>query len=195
MSLALDFQLRVEERGEDRVVVSVLLAPNDPVTQIDGVSLQIHSKTGDPMSARMLLPISGALHQPMRSTLTLHAEGPIPLGCRVVGTAWRGSDQREASIPTDPFTELEVHMRARRRILPTEIPEVLERLLPEDRQRIAADFPWIDEPRIPPEVAGALTVVDNEASPEDSLDELADDLGLDEEVSDWLRDLLEEDDG
>jgi hypothetical protein len=193
MSLALALELRVEERREDRVVVSVLLAPATGPARLDGVALQLHTRTGEPLGAQVLLPIAGALHQPMVSTVELRAGVPIPLGCRVVGTAWHGQDQREAMIPTDPFTELEVHMRARRRILPSEDSEVLERLLDEDRVRIARDFPWVDEPRIPREPAAELTVVDHQ-DPEDEsyIDDIVDDLGLDGESSAWLKDLLQE---
>jgi hypothetical protein len=119
----------------------------------------------------------------------------IPLGSKVVGTAWHGAEQREAILPTDPFTELEVHMRARRRIVPPERDSVeLEHLIPEERAIVAKDFPWVDEPRLPVAVA-ELTVVDNDEPVDDAeyFDELVENLGLDAESSEWLRELLDED--
>lgn len=202
MALSLAFELRVEERGEHRVVVSVLLAPGradgDVGARIDGVVLELMSRTNEPLGVRMVLPIAGELRQPMLSTVELKMDGPIPLGCRVVGTAWHGADQREASIPTDPFTELEVHMQARRRILAADAGRELERVSPEERARIAKDFPWIDTPRLPV-VAGNLVVdedadlLDADDDGVDGIDDLVGTLGLDEESTEWLKELLNED--
>lgn len=191
MALKLSFELRLEERCGDRVVVSVLLAPSDGKAVLDGVALQLFGRDGEPIGVRMLLPIAGELHHPMLSTLELKVEGEIPAGARVVGTAWRGAEQREATLPTDPFTELEVHLRARRRLGPVEGDLELERLTPEERARLARDFPWVDEPRLP-KAAGELTVVEHEG--EDLMDELVENLGLDEENAEWLKALLDEED-
>lgn len=194
MSLALKFELNIEERGTERVTVSVLLAPEGEPVEIEGVALQLLSRVGDPLSVRMLLPISGTLRQPMLSTVELKGTESIPQGSKVTATAWRGTEQREVSVPTDPFTELEVHMRARRRI--TGLLDVdLEPLSEGERAVIARDFPWIDEPLVPPP-AGELTVVESEsvADEDASLDDLVDNLGLDPESSEWLRELLDEDD-
>lgn len=193
MALSLDFELRLEDRCGDRVVVSVLLAPTGGPVRIDGVALQLHTRTGETLGVRMLLPISGELHQPMLSTLELRAD-EVPLGSRVVGTAWYGSEQREAVVPTDPSTGLEVHLRARTRVLSDEGDRVLERPTPAERARLARDYPWIDEPRVPVAVA-ELQVVENEEPVDDeqALDDLVDELGLDEESSDWLKELLAED--
>ena len=190
MSLELAFELRMEERGKDRVVASVLLAPQGSSVRIDGVALQLFTREGEALGSRMLLPISGSLSHPMLSTVELKAED-IPSGSRVVGTAWCGTDQIDTQLPTDPFTELEMHMRARRRITTDSAELDLDRLEPEERATIARDFPWIDEPRLPVATA-ELTVVENE--PDEPLDTFVDTLGLDEESSEWLKDLLEEND-
>lgn len=192
MSLALKFELRVEERGTDRITVSVLLAPDPGPTTLEGVALQLFNRTGEAVGVRMLLPIAGELHHPMLSTVELKVPEGIALGSKVVATAWLGAEQREALVPTDPFTELEVHMRARRRIAAMGSSIELERLIPEERELFARDFPWIDEPRLP-QIAGELTVVEHEEAEED-LDDLVDNLGLDPESSEWLRELLDEDD-
>jgi hypothetical protein len=192
VSLALKFELRIEERGTDRITVSVLLAPDPGPITLDGVALQLFTRTGEAQGVRMLLPIAGELHHAMLSTVELKSPDGIALGSKVVATAWLGAEQREASVPTDPFTELEVHMRARRRILVASSDSELERLIPEERALFARDFPWIDEPRLPV-IAGELTVVESEEPPEEEyLDDLVDNLGLDPESSEWLKELLEE---
>lgn len=194
MPLALSFDLRLEERSARRVVVSVLLAPEgDARVRIEGVSLQLQSRTGEPLGVQMVLPIAGELGHPMMSTVELRLDEDIPQSSRVVGTAWHGAEQREASLPTDPFTELEVHMRARRRIASGFDEVDLELVLPEERQRIARDFPWVVEPLLPPETP-QLTVVDgDEATVDEALEEVVDDLGLDAESAVWLKELLQED--
>ena len=192
MALALTFELRLEERNPDLVLVSVLLAPTSRSARIDGVALQLFTRQGEALSSRMLLPISGRLSQPMLSTLELHAQTDvIPQGCVVHGTAWRGKEQLETRIPTDPFTELELHMRGRRRIDPEEGERVLGLLELEEREKIARDFPWIDEARIPTP-AGALQVVDHEEEEEEALDEAIEELGIDAESAEWLKGLMED---
>jgi hypothetical protein len=192
MSLDLAFELRLEERGVNRVVVSVLLAPEAAAVRIDGVALQLFTRTGEALGVRLVLPISGELRHPMLSTVELKAD-EIPVGSRVVGTAWHGPEQKDAQLPTDPFTELEMHMRARRRIVCADPDPDIERLTPEERTKVARDFPWIDEPRVPIALA-ELTVVENEGSEEELLDDLVDNLGLDPESSEWLKELLDEED-
>lgn len=193
--LALNFELRLEERSEARALVSVLLAPSEASTLIEGVALQLVAPGGEPLSPRVLLPIAGELQHPMLSTLELIAHTElIPQGSRIVGTAWAGTEQIEAAIPTDPFTELEVHMRARRRIDPDEDDRRLLRLSAEERAVIALDFPWIDEPRVPVGI-GELGVVEGEPSAEEALDEFLDEMGIDEDSAEWLKELLEEEEG
>ena len=191
MALVLAFELRLEERCADRVVVSVLLAPSGGAPRIDGVALQMITRTGEPIGVRMLLPISGELHQPMLSTVELKSPGGIPAGTRVVGTAWQGAETREAVIPTDPFTELEVHMRARRRLGALAGSQELEPLTTGERAVIAKDFPWVEEPRIPVAI-GELSIVESEdtAGP---IEDLVENLGLDEDNAEWLKELLAED--
>ena len=197
VALLLDFELRLEERCADRVVVSVLLAPRgDVAVHIDGVALHLERRDGERIGTERVLPISGDLRHPMLSTLELKLdEGELPTGSRVVGIAWDGAEQNEALLPTDPYTELEVHLRARRRIRPEDEGETceLQKLSYRERARLARDHPWINEPRLP-RAAPALTVVDHEemAEPANEIDDLIDDLGLDADASDWLKDLLSE---
>lgn len=193
MALNLDFELSLEERSNEQVVVSVALAPITEPVVVEGVALQWKTGSGEPISARLLLPIAGTVSQPMVSSVVLHAFRPIEPGCRVVATAWSGTAQLESSIPTDPFTELEVHVRARKLVGAGLGDADLEPLPHVERQRLAVRFPWIDEPRIP-KVAGELGVVDSTPSTDELVNEVAEDFELDEESAAWLKELLDEDD-
>ena len=196
MSMGLEFDVRLEERRSESVVVSVWLDPLGDLSHIDGVSLQIVGPQGERVSARMVLPIAGQLQQTMVSTLELRpledGPGEIPQGSRVVGVVWRDTEQLEASIPTHPFTQLQAHVRALRRAALRPEDETLEPLSPAERADLAALFPWVNEPRIPHH-AGELEVVENEPSDEEAFDELVEDLGIDEESAAWLKDLMDED--
>jgi len=182
----------MEERASNRIVVSVLLAPIGPDVRLDGVSLQLQGRQGEALSARMVLPIAGALTQPMLSTLELRPTiEELPAGARVVGTVWQGNDQREASLPTDPSTAFERHVRARCRVQPEDpedAPELV--MLPAaQRARLTAIYPWISEPRVS-RSSGELAVVENED--DIGVDEVMDELGIDAESAEWLKDLLAE---
>lgn len=198
MALRLRFDLRLQSRQPESVVVSVVLEPLGDPAQLEGVSLQILGSRGETVSARMVLPISGALAHPMVSTLELRAlDDTIPPRCRVVGTAWNAQDTLEASIPTDPFTELQSYVQGLRRVgMDGEAEPLaeLERLAPEERERVAELYPWVEQPRVPKATA-QLTVVDHEPSDEEALDSLLDELGIDEESADWLKGLMDEPEG
>ena len=62
-----------------------------------------------------------------------------------------------------------------------------------ERKRLALELPWIDHPRLP-RVAGELEVVEHAdmLDEQEAIDEFVADLGLDEEGSAWLKDLLTE---
>ena len=186
MALPLDFSLRLEDRGGQRVLVSALLAPTEGVVRLDGVALQVFNRQGDALGVRLLLPIAGELHQAMLSTVELKCR-EIPQGSRVVGTAWWGLEQREAVLPTDPFTELEQHVRARKRLGTFADATDLDVVEGEERLRLARIYPWVQEPRVPV-TTPALEVVE----PEEDVDDLVDHLGLDEDSTEWLKDLLSE---
>lgn len=193
MALDLDFELRLEERANEQVVVSVALAPREHPVVIEGVALQWATAEGEPISARLLLPIAGTVSQPMVSSVVLHAFRAIEPGCRVRATAWFGTTQVESSIPTDPFTELEEHVRARKRVSPDEGEREPRRLEPVERARLSARYPWVDEPRINKAV-GELAVVESTPSTDAVVDEVAEEFELDEESATWLRELLAEED-
>jgi len=196
MSLGLDLELRLEEREPHRVFVSVLLAPRDGAeARVDGVALQLQAPDGEAVGPRMLLPIAGAVRSLILSTIELRTLGDeLPQGSRVVGTAWREAEQVEVTIPTDPGTAFEAHVRGHQRAASRDVRRYLEPLLADERAVFSALYPWIDEPMVPPEPAGELEVVDHEPDSDEIVDDLAEEIGLDAESAEWLKDLLDEPD-
>ena len=196
MPLDIDIDLRLDERSDAKVALTVLLAPTRGPARVEGVALQVF--LGDePVGPRTLLPIAGTLAAPMLTSIELGAHGdePIPAGARVVATAWSGTDQREVIVPTDPGTAFEAHVRG---LGPLGDPRVdpareLEPLEGDERRRFTAHFPWMDLPRIPRGVKGQLEVVDAVPTPRETAADAADAFGLDDETASWLNDLLHED--
>jgi len=193
MPLNLEFQLRLEERGSKRVVVSVVLAPMSEPVLIEGVALQWKTIDGEPVSAQLVLPIAGTVAQPMVSSVVINAFRPIEPGCRVVATAWAGTSQVESSIPTDPFTQLEVHARGHKVVNPDEGEREPSVLADVERSRLAEVYPWVNEPRVP-KIAGELGVVDSTPSDDALVVEMVEDYDLDDDAAAWLKDLLQDDD-
>lgn len=187
------FELHLEDRQPDRVIVSVRLAPRRSPMRVDGVAIELFSRKRESLSPRVMLPITGDLvgEIVVRAEIRAH-QPPLPAGATIVGTAWWDTDQVRTLCPADPWTELEAHMRGRRCVASRAFADDgwLCTLEPEERRTLAARFPWIDHPRDPcpgfeaDEPLDALDVVD----------EISEELGLDEANTAWLRELLEEDD-
>jgi len=194
MGLDLDVELSLEERLEDSVIVSVFLSPTDGATPLDGVALRLRDRHGEGLGPRVLLPISGTLGRVMRTTVALETEDgeDIPTGASVQVVAWHGHEQREALMPTDPMTALEVHVRGTTAWVLHDGDRMLEPLLPEERAVWAEEYPWIDEPRVPPVAKAELGVVDHEPDTDEEVDAFAEEMGLDEESAEWLKDLMSE---
>lgn len=206
MPLRLRFDLRLETRQPDCVVVSVVLEPirgelhegEEHYPNLEGVSLQILGPRGGTVSARTVLPIAGELSHAMVSTLQLRPlDDTIPQRSRVVGVAWGPEGQLEATIPTDLYTQLQAHVKALHRVpLGVDDEDDDERALallePEERDRVAVHYPWVEEPRVPSSVA-QLTVVDHEPSEQEAFDSMLADLGIDDESAEWLKGLMDED--
>ncbi len=193
MALELDVELSLEERLDDSVIVSVFLSPTSGPTAVEGVALRLLDRDGNGLGPRVLLPIAGTLAQVMRTTVALEPEdGELPSGASVEVVAWHEQEQREASIPTDPMTAFEVHVRGTTCWVLSDGGRDLEPLLPEERARLAQDYPWIDEPRLRPTPVAELQVVDHEPSHDEAVDAFAEEMGLDEASAEWLRDLLDE---
>lgn len=196
MPLDLDLQLRLDARCDDAVSVTVLLVPARGPATLEGVALQLYS--GDEaIGPRTLLPIAGTLRAPVLTAVELHAHDAddIPRGSRVVATAWHGTSQRETTIPTDPGTAFEAHVRGLVLVgdLRVDVARELDPLSPEERREVATLFPWIEHPRVPRGGAGQLEVVDAVPPVDEQVAEVADALGLDEETASWLGELLAED--
>ena len=187
------FDLRLVLQHSDHVVVSAVLEPSQEGTLIDSVALQMVGSKGEAVSAKMVLPISGQLKQSMTFTLEMRPlDGDIPVGSRVVAVAWIDREPLQAWVPTHPYTQLHAHLSALQRLDPNEGERQLEPLSPEERERLAEEHPWVNEPRMP--VAhGLLEVVEHEPDEDEALDDLVGDLGLDADSAEWLKDLMTED--
>ncbi len=192
MPLDLHFELRLEERQSDRVFVSVVLAPAGPSgASVDGVSVQMQDRGGEPLGARLVLPLSGAVVQPLITTVEVRSRGAVPPGARVVGVAWRGPDQLEADCPCDPGTELEVHMRGRKVIGIPKDDGRIRGLDPEEREVLAALMPWLNEPRVV--ATEPIAVLDSPAPDVDEVvGDVADQFDLSDEDAALLKELLGE---
>jgi hypothetical protein len=191
--VSLSFELRLEERLEDRVIVSVLLSPCGGPASVDGVAVELFSRDHESLSPRMLLPISGALYGPIAVKVELRSGRPIPAGAVVAGTAWWPTDSQCATVPADPYTELEAHMRGKRAVSCRMTEEELVSLDRRERGRLAVLFPWID--RKPLCAKRAAAAIDEPLDVQDAVDDISEELGLDEENTRWLRELLQEEDG
>lgn len=193
------FELQLEERRADRVVVSVLLGPGpDGPAAVDGVAVMLVGRSGETLSHRLLLPIAGTLAQGLVTTVELRSLGPLPPGARIMGAAWRGPEQWDASCPADPGTQMEAHMRGRVVLRPSREGgrdrRELEGLSCSERSALAVAFPWV-APCAPPAPSDPTVMESEDTAPcldPEDLRAYCEGLGLDEEDTDWLESLLEE---
>lgn len=188
--MQVDLELSLDERREDRVLVSLWLTPQVPEAAVDSVSLQLVCPKGTELCPRTLLPLSGRVTGPVALSVELRGEQALPLGSQVVATAWVDGEPLRAHCPADPSTDLRGHLVGARLGMEA-VDADLVTLTPLDdagRAHLEARWPWVAEPTAPPEVAGVLEAEEDPLSAED----LAADLGLDEEDAAWLRDLLDE---
>ncbi len=175
-----DFQLCLDEREDARVFATVILVPDCPLT-LDGVAVQLFDADGESLSSKLLLPVSGDLVGPVSSRVQLRSSsGEIPVGSQVIATAWWDGGQMQASRCTDPGTTLQAHALAEMVIAQTD-EEVLLDVLPEERERMMALFPWMVRPP-------STKALEHEQSAED----LSEDMGLDGDDAEWLKDLMNE---
>lgn len=187
------FELRLEERRADRVYVAVVLAPaSSGPAAIDGVAVQLFQRGGEPLGARLLLPIAGSLTAPMVTTVEVRASGGlVPTGSRVVGTVWNRTGQVEATCPADMWTELETHVRGSRRVQPRSDGD-LRALLPQERARLNACFPWLGR-QVEAPFDGVIEPEQTALEEDQALDALCAEYGLGGEDADFLKELLTED--
>jgi hypothetical protein len=191
--MALTFTLELTERADDRVHLAAAIEPAATPAVVEGVAVQLVGRKNEPLSPRLLLPISGTLTGPMVVASELRAvEGVIPTGARVVGTAWGADFTLEASCPADRWTELAAHVRGE----PSagQITRAVT-LLPIDgevRNQLLTKLPWLAEtPWQDAEEEVPLEAVSAPVTPEDVAEQFAG-LSLSPEDADFLRELLEE---
>ena len=184
MSVSLD--LHLEDRQADRVWVSVRVAPDGEPRRVDGVALQLCARDGEALGPRLLLPICGCLESPIVTRVELKAAA-IPRDGQVVAIAWWGQEQIEARCPADVGTGLEGHMRGHRQLpLATRID--VAPLAPDERAVFVRRMPWVAAPMIPFDPRGIEPLESEPTS-----DQICEELGLDGEDAEWLKDLLDED--
>lgn len=189
MAVEVTFELRLEERCNDRVYAAVLLAPTGSAVAIEGVSVQIFHRNGDAAGPRLLLPIAGTLTQPIVTSLELRAhDGVLPSGSVVIGNVWSADGHLQATCPTDMWTELETHVRGTR-VVRVEAGGELRPLRPVERVRLAAVFPWLAKPAVVPFDG----VLEPEEAEDEDLDSLCEEYGLCGDDAEFLKELLTED--
>jgi len=183
----LSLEIHLDERHDDRVYVSVLLKPDGgDVQTIHGVELELQCPKRMGLSPRVLLPISGELSGAIMTQAEIRSSICIPQGARVVGTVWTGNEQLVAECPTDPSTGMEGHVRGHPRIGTQVDDRALEDLLDSERLVLRRALPWLGMPATE-EKDHNLDVTDDE------VDDLCGHLGLDDECTQWLKDLMAED--
>ncbi len=188
--MPLHIELKLEERHDDAVLVTVRVAPHQ-AQRVDGVAVELHDASGEAVSPRVLLPISGHLSEDVTTRAELRVQGTLPPDARVVATAWWGGDQVQTHCPCEWGSSLERFVLGEGLVRPGSRSELRE-LEPEERAAFGAMLPWLlGDPDRPP---ATLPV---EAAPvprEDLPEEVVSSLGLDEESAAWLKELLEEPD-
>jgi hypothetical protein len=190
----IDLAITLKDRLADRVVVSVRVAPVATDPRVDGVAVELRSRTGEVLGARLHLPVAGRLIGPIETQVELRASQPIPRGSQVIAEAWWPGDQVEAACPADPCTHLETFMKGARAVCPTRADFSPNTLDGRERSALASSFPWIKAFRACCQEAEPSRILDEEPRIDDVVADFAEQVGLDEECSDWLRDLLNEED-
>ncbi len=183
--MSVSLQLRLDERQDDRVFVSVTLDP-DGIIQIEGVALELHCRQKHALSPRLLLPVAGQLTGSLTTQVELRAARSIPQGAVVVATVWVGDQQFSAMVPTDPCTGMEGHVRGCPRVSVVPDDRDLASLSDEQVSALRGAMPWIGQPVIQDDD-------DDDAIDDAEMDHLCAELGLDGECAEWLRDLMAED--
>ncbi len=182
MALQLDVQLL--RREPDRVEVEVTLAPRSSALPLGGLTLQLLCPQRSALGPRMQLPVSGLLQGALSTRIELRALTPIPEGSSVLATAWWEEGQLEATCSADRYTDLQDHLAGPRARLPGVDDVHLEVVGASGRLALLGRFPWLTRAE-PPEV------LDDDGPT--TCEDIADDLGLDEDCAAWLKTLLDED--
>lgn len=178
--MKIDLQLSLTAREPDRAHVLLCLDPAEEACELDGVAVELFSRRDERLSPRLMLPIQGVLSHPIEVRAELRAQQPFGLGGYVLATAWHGKEQRTACCPADMWTAFERHVQGRRPVpLPGPLPG-LTRLEDAELRALSRTFTWLPTPLEPEPV-------------DDLVDDIAEDLGLEAEDAEWLRELMSDD--
>ena len=165
-TVSLTFELSLDERLPDRVVISVCLAPGDGSIQIEGVTVELLSPRQQSLGPRLLLPVSGQLVGPLVTKAELRAHAPlIPPGSVILGTAWTGDEQIEATCAADPWVGLEAHLRGYRVRPPSDRGGTLDDLGEEELGRVGVGqrFPVLVDALEGESLTGTVVWISSEA--------------------------------
>jgi hypothetical protein len=187
--MGVEVDLRLEDRGDDRVRVVVTVAPRAADgARVEGVAVQLLDTADRELCPRVLLPVAAHLAGPLTMCVELRSTAPLAPGCRVVASAWAGDDASLATCPADPVAGLAQHAAgtADPDAPPCDLEDVvLERLTDAELAVLTLRLPFLS---VPHHVRSDATIIEGEASAAD----VAFGLGLDADAAAFLRDLLEE---
>lgn len=194
----MQLQIHLDERQSDRVFVTVCLSPQSECAQsecttVQGVAVELRSRSGEPLSARLMLPVSGPLPGPLALRTELRARDDLPRGARVHGIVWWAKGQIEVTCPTDPGTTLEAYAYGSSIGLEPSDPSPQPRDLSNtERRRLYLAYPWMARYRAPSHTSDEDHIL--EEAPSDLASDIADTYDLSDEDRAILEELLAEDD-
>ena len=192
--MPLSFEMELTERLVDRVIVAVSIVPGEQPAEVDEVMLQLTTRQGEPLSPRLLLPVSGAMVGALLTTAELRfSGGEIPPGARVIASLWGSNDLHlEATCPADAWTELAAHVRGHSLTGIVTRDVSLRTLDMGEREAILQRLPWLAKCCSQPADGPLEATAEHDTyDPEDTGD-FVDALGLDSTDADFLKELLQE---
>ena len=176
--VGLDLGVELEEHAADRVHVTVTLSPTVRPVEVTGVAVELFGRRRESLGPRLLLPISGTVTGPIATRAELRCRGPIPRGSFVEATAWMPHEELAATCPAEPPPVLEGHVRGRHPLMSADRDRSLGSLSHTEKCALARCLSWLPAPAA--EEKGC------------DVDAIQEELGLDDEDADWLRELMEE---
>lgn len=189
-----DLDLRVVDRELDRVQVTLRIAPSTGPAPLEGVSIELTDADGAQLSPRLQLPLSGELSTPVATVVELrtHTGKPLPRDAQVLAKAWHGAEEVRHHCPAERCRGLETHVAGAAACFMLSERELAFPLDEDEARALLKRHPWIRNLRAAfqkdhgPE---ALPI-----DPEPNSQQIADELGLEGEEAEWLKELLDCDD-